>query len=229
MRVLILLLAALPTWGAIAFDNAASMGSSSLASWTTGTFTVGAGANRILLLALHHNNNQPNYITAASYGGVAMTKIAAAGSAASGQVTLSLWYLAAPASGGNTFTVTSAGGITVDASAISYSGAAQTGIPDNFTTASLGQAGGSITYTINITTNAANCQLVEVIGNGNYSSNTGTIRVTNVANLADRAVTTAGANSISLGSNFNGGTETAAVVVSIAPFVAGAAKVTVIN
>ena len=37
---------------AIVLDNSASMGSSSLASWTTGAFTVGSGANRILILAL---------------------------------------------------------------------------------------------------------------------------------------------------------------------------------
>lgn len=213
------------------FDNAADMGSSSSGTFTTGNFTVGAGSNRIVLLYTHSNLNSAGYITGVTYNGVAMTSTATAQHCnPANPITGTMWYLVAPASGAHAFVISSAGGTNTDALAISYANASQTGVPDSNTVNCLGQAGGDALYTVSVTTVAANCVLVMGLSVGNYAmglSATGFVQASQagVVYLSDRTVTTAGANTISLESIFNGGVETAMITVGIAPAGGAAASV----
>lgn len=118
-------------FAAIAFDNALNLGSSTVGTTLTTSFTVGAGSNRILFVGAVGDNtgSATDDITGATYNGVAMTLIDKTFVAADRY--RYLFYLVNPASGANNVVITSStnGGFKAGAVA-SYTGASQTGQPD---------------------------------------------------------------------------------------------------
>lgn len=207
--------------GQAVYDTAADLGASTSATFTTGNYTVGSGSNRIVLLYTHTDINSAGYVTGATYNGVAMSSAAAVQHCnPANAITTTMWYLVAPASGAHPFVISSAGGSTTQALAISYSNASQT-VPDSISVNCFGQAGTDFIYDVSITTVAANCVLVMGVAVGNYDNPgaTGNIKAfeASLIYIADRTVTSSGVNSISLESLSNGGVETGMITVAIAP------------
>lgn len=134
---------------AIAFDNLTNSG---IITIIPGTFShTTSGTNRLLLLFIEGDFAGDN-VSAASYNGVAMTLAVKAFQNANrwGYI----YILANPASGANTVSITNAGAANAFlATAVSYTGAAQTGQPDN----SIHVTGGASTsFAASITTIANN-------------------------------------------------------------------------
>ena len=103
---------------------------------TTHTFSFTcSGTNRLLVLTadIFQDVGGTGTITAASYGGVAMTKVT---NTRNDTMATEIWYIAAPLSGANTisFTVTGATNL-VKAAAVSYTGADQSSPLDSYNTA----------------------------------------------------------------------------------------------
>lgn len=215
-----------PLYSQAVYDTSLDLGASTSATFTTPAFTVGGGSNRIVLVYTHSDLNSAGYITGVTYNGVAMTSAAAVQACnPANAITATMWYLVAPASGAHTFVISSAGGNTTQALAIAYSNASQTGVPDSTSVNCFGQAGGDIIYNVSITTVAANCVLVMGVAVGNYDNTgaTGNIKAfePTLIYIADRTVTSTGANSISLESILNGGVETGMITVALAPAAGG--------
>jgi hypothetical protein len=113
----------------IAFDNAAFVGT----AVAGGSFTVGAGSNRILFVHVSYlmATGGTVHSSAVTYNGVAMTQVPTVGSISedngTNKIVNEVWYLVAPASGSHTIAVTVVGTPTTSAvSAASFSGADQT-------------------------------------------------------------------------------------------------------
>lgn len=100
----------------IAFDAVTSSTASSFSHTCT-------GSNRVLFVGVFSGSDN---VTAVSYNGVAMSLLAKVASPTAEEVYI--YYLTAPTSGSNTVAITGGTGITNRA--VSYTGAAQTGIPD---------------------------------------------------------------------------------------------------
>lgn len=144
---------------AIALDNATSLSSSAASPWTTGTHTV-AGSNRLLLACFLSVGG--DVITAVTYNGAAMSALKkGANDGAFGM--LQIWGLLAPSTGSNTFTVTFSAG-TVFLIALSYTGVAQSGLPD--ASATLNQTAGGSTMANAITTVADQAWVSCIVVNG---------------------------------------------------------------
>lgn len=208
---------------AIAYDsNGTALGSSALGSFTF-AFTVGSGANRILFVGVGHASGPGEQISAITYGGVSLTKVAyGLGSA--------LWYLIAPATGANNLVFTSAAATTVYVSASSYSGAKQSGQPDASVvdTTHTASAGGDAAFTTAVTTVADQDWII--------AASVGPIFQTGVSSdctiLASQngntdvlyhkgPVTPAGSNSITIDTGFSGGTPGPTVLAAFSPVPTG--------
>lgn len=137
------------------------------------------GSNTILFLLNMGVVGASTGLSAATYNGVALTKITE--SQVPTNRAIDVWYLVGPASGTNSLAVTFTGD-ELDCVAISYTGAAQTGQPDA-STSSTGTSVTSLTETL--TTTADNCWLVSIFGGNAF-------------------IPTAGTNATVRGSNANG-------------------------
>ncbi len=205
---------------AIAYDNASHSGflngTSNNLSHTT------SGSDRHLCVYVYASTNN---ITGASYNGVSMTQVdnlLMTGGAA-GQY-IYMYTLENPASGANNVTVTSSSGMGGYISAVSYTGAAQTGQPD---ASNKGGSSSTSSQSVSVTTTVDNCWLVGFAYTGNtMSAGTGTtLRGGSVAGIlsaidSNGVTTPAGSDSLIV-------TQTASfagmIVASIAPATGGGA------
>lgn len=194
---------------AIAYD------SSSSGSGNTGTLTVShtcSGSGRILFVGCAKDDTAISGIT---YAGVALTKIAVAGS---GGECFSMWMLVGPASGTNDIVVSFTPTPAVYMSAASYNGVNQTGQPDAYAT----KSDASPTMDISLTTIADNCWAV--IGGKNqgytWSNGTGTtLRGTpGISCIGDGNSAKTPAGSYTLNVNVDGG-NVVGCMVSFSPLV----------
>lgn len=204
---------------AIAFDNASSGNSTSSATLTF-SLTVGSGSNRALWVGVLVNTTTAT-ISSFNYAGVAMSP--------TGQTplrsnqSLFLYYLANPASGTNNIVITMSTTVSeMHGCAASYTGAAQTGIPDAGTSTSVGSG---TTNTLTLSTVANNAWMVGIFRNdsaGNGTAGTGTTQRTFSAGQVSfddsgGALTPAGSHSIQ--ETWAGSANNYALGASFAPFV----------
>jgi len=120
-----------PAWGAVAYDNDTQLLNQTLVATVASTFThVNTGSNLALIVAIMMPGTDPGTWTV-TYNSVAMTLIGNTTFQNNVPVDVARLYLfglAAPASGSNTVSVTSSlGTLNTDLSAISFTGADQTG------------------------------------------------------------------------------------------------------
>jgi len=207
---------------AIAFD-AASGRSSSAAPTLTIAHTCSSGLNRILFVSCSASGS--NTITGVTYNSVAMTQVA---TVAVGTINSYLFSLANPASGTNNIVVTGTGG-TLYGCGVSYTGAAQSGIPDSFNTANSSL---STSVSQSTTTIANNCWVVcgGICGNGGLSGGTNvTIRSSGTGDqyIGDNNAAKTPAGSITQTVNCNSGNNTI-IMASFAPAIDFIPRVTII-
>lgn len=173
-----LLLSPLTVFGAIALDNsttgALGSGTSQTLSYTT------AGSNRIL--AVYTFKQGGVTCTGVTYAGVAMTRIGTTQNV--GSEVEDLWLLVNPASGTNNIIASFSGiGATSGITAVSFTGASQTGQPD------------SVNQNITTSVTSASLTLTTIANNSwivGFSRDTGGIQAagtntTQVANVAGPA------------------------------------------
>lgn len=115
-----------------------------------------SGSDRILWVGVATASGASVPVTGVTYNSVAMTKVTSI--VPQSNWDLSLWYLAAPATGTNTITATcgSAPAHAFRIMSASYTGASQTGIPDSSNSAT----GVTTSRTVSTTTVADNCWVV---------------------------------------------------------------------
>ena len=111
---------------AIAFDNA---GGGSLVDAVTQTtaFNAGSGSSRLLWVGSVVRGQTTSGVT---YNAVSMTELTSNFTIGGSSDKVQLWYLAAPASGSNNVVITADSSTLINGGFSSYTGAAQTGIPD---------------------------------------------------------------------------------------------------
>lgn len=172
MKRLALILPILFLWfpnvshAAIALDASANSGTggatspSTSLSWSHTT----SGSNRLLVVAVSTGGT----VSGVTYNGVAMTMgVSHTGSPYGGSDYL--WYLANPASGANTITVTTTTSIATVGLSISYTGAAQS-VPVDVT-GSVASSGSVLSLSLNVTTTVDNDWLVSMASIGQNNSN----------------------------------------------------------
>lgn len=204
---------------AIAFDAKTATTTSATSSLTF-SHTC-SGTNRILFVTSCANTGSTT--TGVTYAGVAMTQV---GSVTDIGPTHYLWVLVNPASGANNVVITNSGSVTAG-SALSFTGAKQTGQPDATST---GTSTTTASFSKSVTTVADNCFTVCTSRTGSGNALTGGTNTT-VANQPEltyfgsggiwystTAKTPAGSDTLNVTctSQFFGG----AVMCSIAPAVA---------
>lgn len=199
---------------ALALDTSlANVASGAGVNSLSGSYTcTGTG---LILFAAAYGKAGADDTTTATYNGVGMTKIA--GVQCPGDRAVALFYLIAPATGANTLVVNSGTSDLFQLSAISYTGAKQSGQPDASTT---NTASTVTTISTSVTVVAAGSWLLAAgkYTGGTLSGGTGTtVRTdTNTLTLADsNGFVTAGSHSLVLNTNTN--QSFGVVLVSIAP------------
>lgn len=203
---------------AIALDVATAGGSTTATtlSWSHTT----SGSNRALWVVAYDRIAATTSITGVTYNGVAMTSVLAGGIQVPGDRVVTLWYLANPALGANTVTISLASGF-IAGNSVSYTGVKQTGQPE-VTTSSTASATTSITG--NVTTISDNSWVIMgVKANGATagSGTGGTQRITtNGATLVDSNGAITPPASTNIGSNGGATANWAEIAVAMAPFVA---------
>lgn len=152
---------------AIAFGGISTLGTTQNV-----TSIVVTGTNTIGIVQVKGDVNSDD-ITAVTWGGVSMTKIAAVTIPVNDRV-LSTWWVANPSSGG---TISFTGGSFWQSYNFYYTGAAQTGQPDSFNS---GTSTAATTLAVATTVVASNCWAIFTGGNssGNRTTTTsaGTVR-----------------------------------------------------
>ncbi len=120
---------------AIAFDGATA--GTQIGGGTLTFSHTCSGSNLVLFVqACVIHDVSVSSVTGVTYNSVAMTQIGTASSQGSspGNQSSSLWYLAGPATGANNIVITASNSpFAIVGSSASYTGASQTGIPDNYT------------------------------------------------------------------------------------------------
>lgn len=229
---------------AIALD-ATGTAATSATSPITWSHTIGAGSNTFLVVGVTVNSSTQSTVTAVTFNSVSMTNMKSL-QGTSGTLTdeVSLWGLAAPASGAHTVSVTATLGTLPDLAgvSVSYSGVNQSVTPDatgsgQTTTTTPGA------FTWNTTTVTDNDWVVAV---GNYVSNGATqttltatqtsrgtqnmsINLTGVMRMEDTNAAVTPPAVQSMGFTSGGGTGRtiallSTVSVALAPFVASASS-----
>lgn len=168
-----LLLIALLLWfpsvshAAIAFD-ATSEGNTTGTSYTLAHTT--SGTNRLLLVHLL-TNNTTDIITGITYAGVSMSRISAVQTDVGGNLFGYVYGLVNPASGTNNIVVSASASSLIGLQDVSYTGVAQTGLPD----ATQNSGGVDITnsWTAPVTTVADNAWHFVAIRTGTISTVSG--------------------------------------------------------
>lgn len=193
----------------IAYDNSAKTTSNNL------SFTVGAGANRVLLV---FTISLSDTVTAVSYGGQSLSVVKKTTFPGSGRDGMTCWILVNPPSGANTVALT---GTFVAYVPISYSGALQTGQPDASAVNNQDTSSTSITGTLTTINNNCWAVIGEVDSSGGESAGAGTTQRqvdTGIAYFvgdSNTFINPAGSKSLVVG--YNSGTKNTAIIVSIAP------------
>ncbi len=130
---------------AIAYVGSADLGNNGGSGTFTGAYTVGAGANRLLVVCFEGDvSGGADDITGVTYNGVSMTLVDKRDAGGAGRITY-LYFLLGPASGTHNVVITSTASHMLIPVAADYSGVKQTSQPDNSTT-------NSTTYESNLTT-----------------------------------------------------------------------------
>lgn len=204
---------------AIAFQEAASLGTNSAGTTWTVAYTVAAGTDRVLFVGASDLVQASTDLTGVTYGGVAMTKVAE-GRAGTDRFS-TLWMLVSPASGANNVVFSrTTDGSYIEAVAGSYSGAKQTGQPDG--TQVTNAAGSPNDNTITTTAdNSWHLMIVHRGGAGTLTAGTATTERANNGNNTvlydgNAAKTPAGSDTIQC----TGGAPTVSLGVTISPSVA---------
>lgn len=172
-----------------------------------------AGANRALIVYVIPNG-AGNTITAISYNAISLTQLKTV------VVLGSNYYcygLLAPATGSNTLSISSSGG-TIYATALSYTGVLQSGLPD--ATASKVQTAGPATLSNAITTVADECWITvgAISGAAAPTASSGiTIRDTEFVTVSGDSNGAVSAGSNTQVFNVNSGADSAMIQVSLAP------------
>ncbi len=196
---------------AIAFD------SSSEASGTSTSLTYShttSGDDRLLIVGVSYNDNE-DLSTTVTYNGVSMTKIAEATQGSF--IYASLWYLEAPATGANDIVVTISASKTITSICGSYTGCAQTGIPDASATAT--QASAAV-HDASVTTTVDNCWAIYFVKcNAAPTAGDNTTSRNAISNAifvdSNAAVTPAGSRTLEV--DTSAGRKSAGIIASIAP------------
>lgn len=204
----------------LAYDNATH---SAFKNSTTNTQAhTCSGSDRVLMVYVYAGSD---VVTGVTYNGVSMTFVQKQlmGGAAAGQYIYE-YILAAPASGSNNVVVTSSANLGGYISAVSYTGAKQTGQPDNSAKQALT---GVTTITTNLTTVADNCWLVGyAYHNGTVVAGTATTLrggSVNVLQTMDSNGAKTPAGSYGLNTTRSPADFAGHVIASIAPVVSGSA------
>ncbi len=210
---------------AIAFDNTDGVtdgvGGSSSYSWSH----TNTGSNLVLLVMFYtfKSGDTTDHCTGVTYNGVSMSQLKSVGGDTSFRI--HCYGLVAPATGANTVQINFDTTIETGYRSASYTGVAQTGLPDASTT-TIASSGTGITCTL--TTVADNCWTVMFVKTQGSSlvASTGATRRTgagfNIGNFdSNAAITPAGSTSES--ATWTTSTNNLGVMVSIAPFVAAPA------
>jgi len=198
----------------IAFD-ASSVGLAGGASGPLNITHVCTGSNTLLFVGCFATTG--DVVTGITYNGVSMTQV---GKVTNGGETTYLYYLIAPASGSNTIAISWTGVSTVRGHGVSYTGCAQSGVPDANTTNS--NSGSAITTTL--TTIADNCWTVLYCrAQGNITAGAGTtLRGSSTTSNpldSNSVITPAGSTSLIVNSSSSGTNGT--VMASFAPATSG--------
>lgn len=205
---------------ALARDNAGKIGASVGVTGISGAFTC-TGSNLVLIAFAERDNGN---VQTCTYNSVGMTLVGS-GAFNPGSRVLDVFILANPATGSNTLASSGTGSTYRSLFAISYTGAQQTGIPDNF---AFGTATTGTSVTVALTPVASGCWIA---GMGMYD-NGGTVTATNSAViigsttsnpggvniLFDTNTTVSGSTTMGTASTVSGGTNIFAI--SIAPVAA---------
>ena len=145
----------------IAYVGSADLGNNGgLGGGLTASYTVGGGANRLLVVAVKGDNTDT--VTGVTYNGVSMTLAAKAGVTPYGNRWNYLFFLLNPDSGANNVVVS--GGAFNAALAADYTGVKQTAQPDATGTAN--SSGSSYTLAATVTTVADNSWAIMSWGGG---------------------------------------------------------------
>lgn len=195
---------------AIAFVSAATVASGSNTGGLSGSFTV-SGANPFLL-AYSWGGFGSDTTSGITYNGVALTRIGFV--QCPGDRYVSVWYLAAPATGSNT--LASSGANLYELVAACYSGVDQSSPIDSSNTAT---TSGGNPFTFSTTVVATGCWLVTAgkTNGANPTAGSGTInRVVNDAGIFD-SNGTVGTGSQSLSLSNGTGANLGFVIASIKP------------
>lgn len=176
-RIILLLLLILVLYrggqarAAIAFDNAAGGNcATSVTTCSTSAFTVSSAANTGLAVCVMTGSSTDD-VTGVTFNGVSATRVAAL---AGDNVTVGytyLYWLIAPTSGSHVATATTSAGEHILITASSYTGVAQTGIPEASATH---QSASGTTLTGTVTTITANDWVVSCGGDFNLGTTAGT-------------------------------------------------------
>lgn len=114
---------------AIAFD-ATTTGGATTGTSLTYSHTTGTDNNRILFVAVRGGGGEGDRVSGVTYAGQSLTKIGTA-TEPGDLIVVTLWYLVAPATGANNVVVSLSSSGFVASDCATYSGAAQSGVPDN--------------------------------------------------------------------------------------------------
>lgn len=175
-----------------------------------------SGSDRLLLVIGKGNG----VVTSITYNGVSLTKLASAADSSYG--TLEIWGLLNPASGSNTVQVNWTGSQFVSMGSVSYTGVAQSGLPD--ATASNTNQTSVTSIATSITVVKAQCWIVAAtICQGGFTITAGTGQTKRYQGLSDNYMVGDSNGGVSPGSNslttnFSGTVASSSMVmVSIAP------------
>ena len=127
---------------AISLDSTTTAVSSVNVNNLSWTHTVGAGANRILIVGISYRDGNVSS-TSVTYGGVALILIGAQ-NAGGNQNRTELWYLLAPSSGTANVAVLMSASKKIDAASVSFTGVSQTTPLGTFSTATAQSTAASV-------------------------------------------------------------------------------------
>lgn len=179
LALILWLLSSSTAWAAIAFDAASSATAGGPATSLTFAHTT-SGSDRILwVFILTSDDTAGDRVSGVTYAGSTMTRVNGATSLeiAFGQ-SLYTYYIVAPTTGTNNVVISATESTEIYATAQSYTGASQTGVPDGSNTASAG--------TISITTTADNAWLAgggRNVSSGGLTASTGTTQRASIAGI----------------------------------------------
>ncbi len=187
---------------AIAFDATCSLNFTASGTSLSTSFTVGAGANRLLVVEAMIGSAS-DILTGVTFNSIAMTRIGISAATTDNQ-RVALYYLVAPASGAHNIVISTSGATRIDCRALSYTGVDQTNTLNEF---SSNTATGTITgVTVSVTPTYTNTWVV-----GGFRNN-----VQNTCALAPGGLRDNGDASDSTCMGDTNGTVTAGVATSMA-------------